>query len=85
MFYDCPKLQYVDFSSLLGYSSYYGEIKVFNKNISKNGVLVLNEEFHHIYAYEVYDIYPNGWTLNFVNLTNYPLFYGNYFNYEQID
>ena len=77
MFYDCPKLKYVDFSSILGYINSFDEnnepimnLELFNKNISQNGVLVLNEEFYYGYIYGKYEICPSNWTLDLVKKNN---------------
>ena len=72
MFYDCPNLKYVDVCPLLSFYDYYenGE-KMFNKNISQNGILVLDSLLYHrfYYIFEEFDIYPDCWTLNLVNST----------------
>ena len=80
MFYDCPKLKYVDFSSISGHINSFDEnnepimnLKLFNKNISQNGVLVLNEDFYYGYVNGKYEICPSNWILNLLqkNITYY--------------
>ena len=69
IFYDCPNLNYVDFSFIhvhpYWYLNFYKEsYYLFNKNISKSGTLILNEECYYKYL-EKLEIYPpDGWTLN---------------------
>ena len=64
IFYDCPKLKYVDFSFLRGYYK-PDKFSLFNKNISQNGTLILKEEFYNNFFYGNNEFYPNGWTLKF--------------------
>ena len=69
IFYDCPNLNYVDFSFIRVHPYWYLNIYkesyyLFNKNISKSGTLILNEEYYYKYL-EKLEIYPpDGWTLN---------------------
>ena len=67
IFYDCPNLNYVDFSFIRVFpyeNSYNESYYLFNKNISKSGTLILNKEYYNNYL-EKLEIYPpDGWTLN---------------------
>ena len=67
IFYDCPNLNYVDFSFIrvVPYYYFYREsYYLFNKNISKSGTLILNEEYYNKYLEELEIYPPDGWTLN---------------------
>ena len=70
IFYDCPNLNYVDFSFIRkfpDYSFYTPSYYLFNKNISKNGTLIINENYYNHYLKELNIYPPEGWTLNFTN------------------
>jgi len=67
IFYDCPNLNYVDFSFIrvFPYWYFYKEsYYLFNKNISKSGTLILNEEYYNNYLKKLEIYPPDGWTLN---------------------
>ena len=79
MFYDCPKLNYVDFSSILGIKGMNTQnendelimnSKMFNENISQNGILVLNEDFYRNYVNETNEFCPSNWKINVVKIKN---------------
>ena len=68
IFYDCPNLNYVDFSFIRCYYYFHYDYEqshyLFNKNISKNGTLILKEEYYNTYLKNL-EINPSdGWTLN---------------------
>ena len=70
IFYDCPNLNYVDFSFIRNFPYYYfytPSYYLFNKNISKNGTLIINENYYNRYLKELNIYPPEGWTLNFTN------------------
>ena len=67
IFYDCPNLNYLNFS-FLHYASYSTlSHYIFNNNISKNGYLILNEEYYNKVLKDINNYPPNGWTLNLTN------------------
>ena len=70
IFYDCPNLNYVDFSFIRVFPYYYSytpSYYLFNKNISKNGTLIINKNYYNKYLQELNIYPPEGWTLNFTN------------------
>ena len=70
IFYDCPNLNFVNFSFIHYrpfYYSYEESYYIFNTNISKNGILILNEEYYNKYLKDLNIYPPDGWTLNFTN------------------
>ena len=64
IFYDCPKLSYVDISFLRGYRK-PDKFSLFNKNISQNGIIIVTKEFHDNFFNGNDEFYPKNWTLNF--------------------
>ena len=64
IFYDCPKLSYVDISFLRGYHK-PDKFSLFNKNISQNGIIIVTKEFHDNFFDGSDEFYPKNWTLNF--------------------
>ena len=70
IFYDCPNLNYVDFSLAHNYPTYYDSSQsfyLFNHNISENGTLILNREFYETNL-ENLNIYPpKNWKLELID------------------
>ena len=70
MFYDCPNLNFVNFSFIRDFPYYYfydESYYLFNTNISKNGVLIINEYYYNKYLKDLNIYPPDGWTLNLIN------------------
>ena len=65
IFYDCPNLNYVDFSFLHYYPYYYSkkDYYLFNSNISENGTLILDEYYYNKELKELGIYPPKNWTL----------------------
>ncbi len=63
MFYDCPNLSFVDVSFINGIYAYYYEL--FNKNISSNWTIVLNEKYYNKFKKEFDENIPSNWTVVF--------------------
>mgnify|MGYP002627489861 CR=1 FL=1 len=67
IFYDCPNLNFVNFSFIRTFPYYYfwdESYYLFNKNISKNGTLILNKDYYNQYLFVNKNFKPEGWTLN---------------------
>ena len=69
IFYDCPNLNFVNFSFIRTYSYYYSasNLYLFNKNISKSGNLIINENYYNTYLKDLNIYPPEGWILNLTN------------------
>ena len=70
IFYDCPNLNFVNFSFIrtFPYWYFYDEsYYLFNKNISKSGNLIINEGYYNTYLKDLKIYPPEGWTLNLTN------------------
>ena len=67
IFYDCPNLNYLNFS-FVHYVSYYSPNHyIFNQNISKSGTLILNEDYYNSFLKDLGIYPPYGWTLYLTN------------------
>ena len=67
IFYDCPNLNYLNFS-FVQYVSYYSPNHyIFNQNISKSGTLILNEDYYNSFLKDLGIYPPDGWTLYLTN------------------
>ena len=59
LFYDCPNLSFINISKFTLYLRKYD--KMFNSNISSNGVLVINEDYYND-SINIYNLYiPPNW------------------------
>ena len=70
IFYDCPNLNFVNFSFIRTLTYWYFWEKsyyLFNKNISKSGTLIINEGYYNKYLKNLNIYPPEGWTLNLTN------------------
>ena len=63
LFYDCPNLNYINITIFsAGLRNYQ---KLFNTNISSNGVLIINQDYYNFY-HDDYKFYlPSNWTIFF--------------------
>ena len=70
IFFDCPNLNYVNFSFIRTFTSWYSWEKsyyIFNENISESGTFIINEGYYNTYLQDLNKYPPKGWTLNFTN------------------
>ena len=70
IFFDCPNLNYVNFSFIRTFTSWYSWEKsyyIFNENISESGTFIINEGYYNTYLKDLNKYPPKGWTLNFTN------------------
>ena len=70
IFYDCPNLNYVNISFLRAFPyiySYRANNLLFNKNISGNGTLILNEKYYQTYIKKIGSYPSSGWNLILTN------------------
>ena len=61
IFNDCPNLSYVNIAPFFYHTN---DNNLFNKNISSNGTLIINEDYYKSIQYRNY--IPPNWTLIFV-------------------